>query len=222
MSTSHRENISCPSCGYEQDFEVWDSVNGSQDPDLKEKLQKGELTRLVCENCSSSVFVSFDLLYHDMEQKFMVLLRYPDENGDVPDFDDKANGLVRAMGDDYVLRSVYSFPDLLEKIRIFDDDLDDVTLEILKYLFSITNQFEPDDIILYEGIETSKEGDDQIVLIRPEGSEFVSYHYPLDKMDILEEPRKAVNLAELKQQDIWISVDRFMIADYLTAAEERR
>jgi DNA-directed RNA polymerase subunit RPC12/RpoP len=220
MSTSHYETITCPSCGTEQDFEVWDSVNGSQDPDLKEQLKKGELTRLVCENCSSSVVVNFDILYHDMEQKIMVLLRYPDENGDIPDFDDSANGLIRAMGDDYVLRSVYSFPDLLEKIRIFDDGLDDVTIEILKYLFSISNQFEPDDIILYEGIEANDKDEEQIVLIRPQGSEFVSYHYPLNKMDILDEPRRAVNLAELKQQDMWINVDRYTIADYLTAAEE--
>lgn len=216
MSSSHKEMITCPTCGHQQPFEVWDSLNASNNPELKEKLMHGDLTTMVCEECQAAVFVKFDMIYHDLDEKLMILLRYPDENGDVPEFDPESLGLVKAMGDEYILRSVYNFPDLLEKIRIFDDGFDDVTLEILKYMFRVSNHLEPDEMILYEGTKDSKEGKEQIVLIRPMGSEYMAYHYPVNQLDVLDETRRLINMSDFKENDVWLRVDQVTIAEQLT------
>ncbi len=215
MSKSHNENIVCPTCGHKQKFQVWDSINASQDPELKEKLLKGDLAEMVCEKCQSHVFVKFDMIYHDLDKKLMVLLRYPDDEGNVPGFDNEALGLVKAMGDDYSLRAVYTYPDLLEKIRIFDDELDDVILEILKYMFSLTNEIPPDDMLLYESTTQNDEGEEQLVLIRPMGKEYMTYNFPVKKLDLLNEPRQFINMDELKEDGVWLNVDRASIANQL-------
>ncbi|WP_400168069.1 CpXC domain-containing protein [Fidelibacter multiformis] len=220
MSSSHEERITCPTCGHQQPFEVWDSLNASKNPELKEKLMHGDLTTMVCEACQAAVFVKFDMIYHDLDEKMMILLRYPDENGDVPEFDPESLGLVKAMGDDYILRSVYNFPDFLEKIRIIDDGFDDVTLEILKYMFRVSNHLEPDEMILYEGTKDSKEGDEQIVLIRPMGSEYMAYHYPVDQLSVLDETRQLINMSEFKENDVWLRVDQETIAEQLSLSAD--
>ncbi|MCD6233843.1 MAG: CpXC domain-containing protein [Candidatus Marinimicrobia bacterium] len=216
MSSSHKEKITCPTCGHQQPFEVWDSLNASKNPELKEKLIHGDLTTMVCEACQSAVFVKFDMIYHDLNKKMMILLRYPDENGNVPEFDPESLGLVKAMGDDYILRSVYNFPDFLEKIRIIDDGFDDVTLEILKYMFRVSNHLEPDEMLLYEGTNNGQEGEKQIVLIRPMGSEYMAYHYPVNQLHVLDDTRLLINLNDFKENDVWLKVDQETIAEQLT------
>ncbi|RKY49477.1 MAG: hypothetical protein DRP86_05215 [Candidatus Neomarinimicrobiota bacterium] len=216
MSSSHKEKITCPTCGHQQPFEVWDSLNASKNPELKEKLIHGDLTTMVCEACQSAVFVKFDMIYHDLNKKMMILLRYPDENGNVPEFDPESLGLVKAMGDDYILRSVYNFPNFLEKIRIIDDGFDDVTLEILKYMFRVSNHLEPDEMLLYEGTNNGQEGEKQIVLIRPMGSEYMAYHYPVNQLHVLDDTRLLINLNDFKENDVWLKVDQETIAEQLT------
>ncbi|MDD5582600.1 MAG: CpXC domain-containing protein [Candidatus Marinimicrobia bacterium] len=218
MSRSHKENIKCPNCDNAQMIEIWDSVNASADPNLKEQLIQGELTTTVCTKCKKTFFVKYDMIYHDPDEKVMLLLRYPDENGNVSEFDKDSLELIKAMADDYILRSVYSFPDLLEKIRIFDDDFDDVSIEILKYMSRLTNNLEPDEMILYEGINVDDQGEEHLILIRPVGSEFLAYHYPVYELDILDEPRQHIDINKLKEKDnVWIRVDQETITDQLTA-----
>ena len=43
MSRNHIEKVTCPGCGKEADFTVWDSVNTTLEPDLKEKVLTGDL-----------------------------------------------------------------------------------------------------------------------------------------------------------------------------------
>ena len=68
------QSVTCPSCGHQQDFVAWESLNATLNPLEKEQLLTGTLTRFTCEKCKESVDVVYPLLYHDMEKQFMVWL----------------------------------------------------------------------------------------------------------------------------------------------------
>jgi len=52
-------DLVCPECGSEQEFEIFDSVNVSLDPDAKQKLINGELTIFTCDECGYKVEVLY-------------------------------------------------------------------------------------------------------------------------------------------------------------------
>ena len=68
--TTHE--IECQACGSKQDTEIFESINVTVDPELKEKLFKGEINKFICEKCSHEAMVDISLLYNDMERKFSV------------------------------------------------------------------------------------------------------------------------------------------------------
>lgn len=127
MSRPSIEKISCGGCGHEQSFTVWQSLNVTLDPDKKKELISGELTRVTCEVCGWSSDVLYGLLYHDMEGKFMVYL-VPD--GAEAGLEELA--FVTIMKG-YRFRRVATRNELIEKIQIFDINLDDRVMEALKF-----------------------------------------------------------------------------------------
>ena len=48
MSSQRSEKITCPGCGKEHDFEMWNSLNTMLDPDMKEKLLSKEMFQFIC------------------------------------------------------------------------------------------------------------------------------------------------------------------------------
>ena len=129
MSRSHSETISCSTCRNIQEFTVWESVNVSVDPELKQLLLNGDLTTFHCANCGHEAHVAFDCLYHDMDRSLALWLKYPDDSG-TAHIDPAALGLLSAIDSKYKCRIVTSFHELLDKIRVFEDG------------FSIQNYFE--------------------------------------------------------------------------------
>lgn len=51
---------------------VYNSVNVTSDPELKERLLNGELNVGICKKCGTRHVISVPVLYHDMDLKFMV------------------------------------------------------------------------------------------------------------------------------------------------------
>jgi len=64
--------LDCPKCGERNSVTLYDSINVSEDPNLKEKLFEGEINSFKCEKCQEKVFVQIPLLYHDMDKHFLV------------------------------------------------------------------------------------------------------------------------------------------------------
>lgn len=128
--------VTCPKCAHAFEAPVWGSVNVTLDPELKEKVLSGELWLCVCPACGYSDRLDWGTLYHDQEQRFMVL--YTDEedaldkmNAEETRMAQMAPGLAGpAKG--YRLRIVRSERDLREKILIFDSGLDDRVVELTK------------------------------------------------------------------------------------------
>lgn len=138
------QKLACPNCGEERDTEVWDSINVSINPELREKLFKTEINVFNCEKCSCEAFVNSPLLYNDMARKFCVQF-YP---GDLVEEDtfmehfnrdgflkisnsmDKVEGFLGETGGEYLLRPHIVF-DMNEMIRyiVFRERVFDMQLK---------------------------------------------------------------------------------------------
>ena len=141
MSLPTKMKITCPKCGKESDFTIWQSVNTSLDPDMKEKILSRELFKFVCPHCGAEIEIDYPFLYHQMKDKIMIYYVQDEEgyndavkvfSGEAPEGKQDTEKLV--MGD-YLRRIVTSQNDLIEKIRIFDDGRDDRLIEIMKAYF---------------------------------------------------------------------------------------
>lgn len=66
MSSQKSEKITCPGCGKEHDFEMWNSLNTMLDPDMKEKLLSKEMFQFILSElrlhgkCRLWIFISSD------------------------------------------------------------------------------------------------------------------------------------------------------------------
>lgn len=137
MSKEYIEEIKCPDCGTIGEFVVWESLNTMLNPEEKPKLMSGELFEYVCPKCGSKNCVDYGMLYHQMEDNFMI--EYCQNAEKVEETIETIDKITRgglgglpAMSDDYKYRIVFSHNQLKEKIYIFDQGLDDRVIEVMK------------------------------------------------------------------------------------------
>ena len=144
MSRMHEAMVTCPDCGKESSFTVWDSVNTMLDPELKEKVINGELFCFTCPVCGAVTNVVYDILYHQMEDGIMIFCSSNEESIKTTEefFSGKLFSGLKAADDiikffkksqnNYLYRIVSSQNRLREKIRIFNDGKDDRIIELMK------------------------------------------------------------------------------------------
>ena len=85
MSNSETIKYTCPYCGKEFDVEIYNTVNVSQDPDLKERCMSGDIFRHSCPHCHSDFMIQNPLLYEDTEHRFIIWVSAK-ELGDLSSF----------------------------------------------------------------------------------------------------------------------------------------
>ena len=138
MSRHYIDTFTCPECMQEGDIQIWSSINTMLDPEMKEKVRTGEAFMWECPHCGYKVPVVYATLYHQMEDKIMIyfvedkveavemIKRLSGEGED--DFD-----ILGAFYEaDYTIRVVDSIGKFREKLKIFDEKLDDRVMELTK------------------------------------------------------------------------------------------
>jgi hypothetical protein len=133
---------------------LWESVNVTLNPELKEKLIERELFRFHCPACGVTSELVFPLLYHDQQRKVMIWLLIPDENDQVA-LDRASIEMAKEALKGYILRLVTSTNILIEKILIFDAFLDDRVIELLKTLLVQEADLEAGfarDLLFFKGL----------------------------------------------------------------------
>lgn len=111
----------CQCCGAAHNIDFDPSINIARTPELKEKVLSGEYFTWTCPSCGKLNLITQACLYHDPEEKLMILLSpTPVRGEDLPDA--------------YVGRVVKSVGELIEKVKIHAQGLDDVTIELCKYI----------------------------------------------------------------------------------------
>ncbi len=146
MSKHITEKVKCPKCGNEWDHKIYQTINVSMDPELKEKIFNKELFIYNCPNCNNKSILVTPLLYAD-NNFWIYLWPYEWEKFESNSTIDKLLSNMRIP-----CRKVKNEDELIEKIRIFDDWLKDEYIEFLK-LSMIANHFDSSKVsrILYMG-----------------------------------------------------------------------
>ena len=114
-------SVSCSSCGASHIACVPQSVNAAAEPELKERVRSGELFTWSCPHCGTVNLLKVPFLYHDPSERLMIVLT------DAPV---SAEGLPEG----YTGRQVRSVGELMEKVKIFDAGLDDLVIELCKFV----------------------------------------------------------------------------------------
>lgn len=131
MSIINDGMIACPKCGNRNTIKVYKSINVSDNPELKGKVADGSLFLWECPHCAQVNLARYETLYHDPVSRLMVWL-IPE--GSVSESQMQAiENHTRAMGD-YTLRIVDDTGSLMEKVLIREAGLDDVVIEMCKYV----------------------------------------------------------------------------------------
>lgn len=135
----------CPHCNAIQEIKYYQTVNITLEPNLKEEVLSGTLNSKKCTNCRKEITIFSGLLYHDMENRLMFEVKVSDEQDER-----KAETLNEFKKNGYIYREVHSYPELVEKIHIFDNKLNDQVVE------SVSNKLKA---MLDESLKQVKETD---------------------------------------------------------------
>ena len=131
MSIINEALAPCTQCGQQQKITVYRSINISDNPELKEKVKDGSLFLWECPHCKQVNLAKYETLYHDPAAKLMVWLI---PSGEISETQMQAITMhTKAMGG-YTLRRVNDMGSLMEKVLIRDAELDDVVVEMVKYV----------------------------------------------------------------------------------------
>lgn len=118
----------CRKCGEHHDVEFPQSVNASESPQLKAAVRDGSLFLWECPYCGTRNLVTGQFLYHDPSARLMVWL--------LPGNQEPPSSVNQALSglDGYSLRLVRETGDLIEKVNIAEASLDDLTVEVCKWV----------------------------------------------------------------------------------------
>ena len=131
MSITNQALAPCSKCGQQTKVTVYRSINISENPELKAKVKDGSLFLWECPHCKQVNLAKYETLYHDPAAKLMIWLI---PSGEISETQMQAITMhTKAMGG-YTLRRVNNMGSLMEKVLISDEGLDDVVLEMCKYV----------------------------------------------------------------------------------------
>ncbi len=121
----------CSKCGEQHKVIVYKSINVADNPELKAKVMDGSLFLWECPHCGQVNLAKYETLYHDPQKKVMFWLM---PQGEISETQMQAITMhTKAMGG-YTLRRVNDMGTLMEKVLVAEAGLDDVVLEMCKYV----------------------------------------------------------------------------------------
>lgn len=139
MSFHTKETVKCPKCGQLQAVTVWTTITADDSPDLKEDILRRRANMFICDICETQALMPSPLLYSDHRRKLMISFsptQNPVEKAHLLEHMQKASKesgeLENFTG--YNLRFVSDYNDLIEKILIFDNGLNDKVIEFIKLM----------------------------------------------------------------------------------------
>ncbi|MDD5687140.1 MAG: CpXC domain-containing protein [Elusimicrobia bacterium] len=124
MSYSNKQNVEC-SCGKEFEWDLWDSINVTTDPDLKEMMLNGLLNVVVCPYCGLLFYWERFLLYHDEKKRYLFYVYNHDCKDNRDELREKAKidyETVKQKSDnmflaDYKIEVFFGLDELVEFIK---------------------------------------------------------------------------------------------------------
>lgn len=135
MSKERKEIVTCPKCNKESDYIIWESLNGDLDPEAKKELMDGTLFQFNCPHCGHQCNVDYGMLYHDMAHQVMVYYVSEDSVEKTQKMFSDIDGKIGIPMPGYRKRIVTNQNALREKAIIFENELDDRVIELIKIFY---------------------------------------------------------------------------------------
>lgn len=139
MSVQKTYSIRCPQCGHKQNVELYDSINVSHQPELKNRLFENRLNRIKCEDCAANFRIDKPLLYHDPDRNILIHWM-PDHavsrDEILDEFDKSMDELHDALPDGMEpprVRLVFERVELVELIFLVEAGMEERVVEYIKY-----------------------------------------------------------------------------------------
>ncbi len=119
----------CSHCHRSTQVEPVPLINTALDPERKARVRDGSLFVWECPYCGTRNLLKYQTLYHDPEARLLIWL-LPDGQETPPAAVEEA---VKEL-EGYTLRRVKEVGDLVEKVNIHEAGLDDVAMELCKWV----------------------------------------------------------------------------------------
>lgn len=156
MDYQKEQEVACPECGKVHKIIVYERIMAHQQPEIRKRLLANELFMFQCEDCGTKMPLIYPCLYQDVNKGYMIWFA-PASDGAMQQkiatfnaeslMDDEQ---YKKMNKQYKLRMVTSVNALLEKILIFDEDMDDRTIEVQKVMLAAqvqaSDQYKDDSV----------------------------------------------------------------------------
>ena len=131
MSLNLKQNVKCPKCSQMSEVTVWNSITVKDSEDLKHDLLTGKVNMFRCPSCSYSALMPTPMLYHDEDKRLMISFSPCDDVVLKSQLFDNVQKSSKESGEldkleGYNLRFVTDYNELLEKILIFDNDMNSI------------------------------------------------------------------------------------------------
>ncbi len=139
MSINIKQSVKCPNCGQMSDITVWSSITVKDSPDLKTDLLSGKVNMFVCPSCETRALMPHPMLYHDEDMKLMISFSPTNDAVLAEQLFDNVQTSSKQSGEldkleGYNLRFITDYNELLEKLLIFDNGLNDKAIEVIKLM----------------------------------------------------------------------------------------
>ena len=223
MSRCHEEIIKCPNCGHETPFTIWESINTTLNPELKEKVRSDELFKFTCHHCGLTALVDYPFLYHQMEDKIMIYYTSNREDEYVNQLsktrrllEDKNNDLLSKIYKIEKQRVVATRAEFKEKLQILDAGLDDRVIEMMK-LFVASYYFDDNPKGTIEDIYFIHSKDETKFIIKHDDNSWGSNNYIQELYDDLKKNYKDV----LDREDNDLIVDAKWASNFIDTYHEQ-
>lgn len=190
MSINYKQSIKCPKCGHLQEMNIWSSITCDDSPDLKQDLLRANINIFRCDDCEQAALVPTPLLYHDKSKKLLISFTPSNDKSEKFRLFEEIKRTSKESDElkdyeDYNLRFVTVYDELLEKILIFDNGLHDKVIEVLKVL--ILSQ-EPDKADNRSAVFGKIDGDSLEFLIKDtKEMQFYTSKIPMESYNVIKE-----------------------------------
>lgn len=135
-------DLLCSKCGKRSAVEVLNLINVGSNPELREKVKDGSLFVWECPHCGTMNLKQSPVLYHDPSGKLLIWLKGDSEDSAGVEALFESEDVLK----DYSARLVGSVGELIEKVKIFDAGLDDVIVEMTKYVSMMEMEGKPEGL----------------------------------------------------------------------------
>lgn len=190
MSLSSKITIDCPKCHTKGQCTVYETINGTLHPELREALLSGNsLTSYTCEHCGAQANIEAPLMYHDMTHHFMIWYHPQDDiQTDLATIVGSPEIMKVLTSKGYRFRRVLTLQELRDKIIQMESPYPDYALEWCKVIYGgLLMEQAPINEDIHTSAYTIKDGDLICVFPLQEKGQVATLSVKGNQMDVLME-----------------------------------